>query len=141
MLLVTYYATCPKTHAQLDGDALYCHPSVPPFWLGSLGEPAHTMPVDAWSSLQGDSNNVIHMTGYVSYWHGDSSMIDRILQLQEPTAVVAQREQLEQICRTHPGASYVVRVERRTTRSVSRQDREFQDELQKAIADDDACVD
>lgn len=130
MLLITYYATCPETHEQLDGDTLFCHQTKRPAWFSKLGEPDHTMPLDIWTSLQGDSQNVIHVTGDVRYWHGDRDMVAALVTPEH-------REVFESIGSKHPTAQYVVRAEQRDTRAVSRHDREFQAELQKAMQDDD----
>lgn len=88
MLTITYEAMArPGNAANLSGNLsgiLFEHPKDQPEWFASMPEPQHVDQLDTWSSLAGDNQHVIHVTGTVTYWQVDETIEQLIGQpLQE----------------------------------------------------------
>ena len=148
---ITYHAIEKQTHEQQKQQDVCAHPEAMLRWLAETRPADHTLPIELWSPIHGDTGYFVHVTGTTSYWHGDSHMVDELLvrfengtgSRVEPVVPQRQRERFQQYTSDYPDDryEYVLRVETRNHKRVPRTDKRFVAALEQTVSQDDDARD
>lgn len=133
MIKATYYATNKQTHQPVPGETLLEYQASTSDWLTGMPPPTHELPLELWSPIQGDNAHIVHITGMVKFWHGDSHLIGGLVRFLQDDAQLARFNALRATCPddTH---EYVLRVEQRQVKRVPRDHPEFMRALEELVS-------